>query len=165
VGLAFFKATRTPADYGRMPQAPKLLAALVLAALVVALLAGCGSSSEPTAAVAIVKSGLLGSFGDELQREDDADEVRELREMEPQTRSEREEAHEQIEEASLAAAQAAEHEGDLEAAQLDTQRAEQAEAGEGGDEAGESAVPAGEDGAPSGEGAEATASAGEGETS
>jgi hypothetical protein len=165
VGLAFFKPTRTRADYGRMPQATKLLAALALAPLVAALLVGGGSSREPTPAVAIVKSGILGSFGDELQREDDEDEVSELREMELQTPSERQEAHEQAEQASLAAAQAAEHEGDLETAQLDAQSGEQAEAGEGGKESGESAAPASEGVAPAGEGAEAIASTGEGEAS
>ena len=135
MGLAFFKPTRTRADYGRMPQATKLLAALALAPLVAALLVGGGSSREPTPAVAIVKSGILGSFGDELQREDDEDEVSELREMELQTPSERQEAH------------------------------EQAEAGEGGKESGESAAPASEGVAPAGEGAEAIASTGEGEAS
>ena len=137
---------RAGVEYVRMPQAPKLLA-LLAALLIAALLSGCGSSNEPSVAAAIVKSGVLGSLGDELQRDDDADEVQELRELEPQSPAEREEMREQREELAVEAAQAAER-GDLETAQLEAQAAEQAEAGEGSE---------------AGPGGEAIASTGEGE--
>ena len=84
--------------------------ALVLALLIAPALSGCGSG-EPTAAVAIAKSGILGGLADELKREDDEAEVREIREHEPQTSEERQEAREQSEAAAIQSAQAAEPEG------------------------------------------------------
>jgi hypothetical protein len=95
----------------RMPRI-RLCALATLGVLAAVALSGCGSSSEPTAAVAFVKSGLLGGFGEQLQHEDDEQEVEELRQEAPQTREEREEAHERLEQATIEAQQAGETSGE-----------------------------------------------------
>jgi hypothetical protein len=97
------------------------------AALAAMALAGCGSD-EPTAAVAIAKSGLLGPIGEQLKREDDDNEAAELRETAPSSREEREEAHEQAEAAELAQEE--------EAAETPTQLVEASGEGETGATAG-----------------------------
>jgi hypothetical protein len=81
-----------------MPRSPRTALLAVLALLGALVLSGCGSD-EPTAAVAIAKSGMLGPIGEQLKREDDDTEAAELRETQPESREEREEAHELAEEA------------------------------------------------------------------
>lgn len=96
-----------------MPARRKSMCILaLLAVLVVPTLSGCGNSSEPTLAVAVVKSGVLGSLTDGLKREDDETEVRELREHAPQTREEHQEAREREEQAAIEAAPEPEGEGE-----------------------------------------------------
>jgi hypothetical protein len=82
-----------------------LLSLLVLALFAAPVLSGCGSSGEPTVAAAVADSGILGSLGEQLKREDDQAEVNELRESAPQTREEVEEDHERSEEAAIQAGQ------------------------------------------------------------
>jgi NAD(P)H-dependent flavin oxidoreductase YrpB (nitropropane dioxygenase family) len=87
-----------------MPTARKSICMLaLLAVLVVPTLSGCGNS-EPTLAVAVAKSGVLGSLTDGLKREDDEAEVKELRESAPHTSEERREAREAQEQATIEAA-------------------------------------------------------------
>jgi hypothetical protein len=87
------------------PSAAKSLCLLgLLAALVVPTLSGCGSSEEPTLAVAVAKSGVLGGLTDQLKHEDDEVEVAELREHEPHSTEERREAREAQEQAAIEAA-------------------------------------------------------------
>jgi hypothetical protein len=96
-----------------MPTAPIRTCAFAFAALLAALvLSGCGAGSdEPSIAVAVAKSGVLGPIGDQLKREDDEAEMTEIREHAPHTREEREELHEQAEEATIAAGQEQQEEG------------------------------------------------------
>jgi len=83
----------------------------LLALLVVPTLSGCGNS-EPTLAVAVAKSGVLGPLTDQLKQEDDEAEAKELREHAPQTREEHQEAREHEEQAAIETAPEPEGEGE-----------------------------------------------------
>jgi hypothetical protein len=88
-------------------QPPRRLLALplLLLALAVPLLSGCGQAEGDSAAVAVAKSGVLGALGEQLKREDDEAEVTELRQRAEQaTPEERDEAREADERRALEAA-------------------------------------------------------------
>jgi hypothetical protein len=89
-----------------MPPSRRLLPGLVGLLLAAGALAGCGTSEEESAAVALAKSGLLGGVGEQLKREDDEAEAAELRADAPQTHQERLEAREAAEAETTEAVQA-----------------------------------------------------------
>jgi hypothetical protein len=83
---------------------------LLVLALLVPALSGC-SNSEPTVASAIAHSGVLGSVGEQLKREDDEAEAQEIREQAAQTPEERREQRERAESSAIEANPAGEPQG------------------------------------------------------
>jgi len=80
---------------------------LVLGLFVAPALSGCASSSEPTLASAVAKSGVVDAVVEPLKQKDDEAEVQRLSEEAPHSAEEREEARDQHEQVALEASQAA----------------------------------------------------------